>query len=183
MDKNPFGGKNPNSLYVPMSETEQEFIARLIEEEAFTVKVHGWGVVPNPSVTLGDLQVVIPLTLKFDRPEVPIPVKSFDLELQAHGMTMFREHQTTEYNGLPLYVGSGTIIQMVWHIGIKAIDPNVIKALRPGVRGLTSRQFDKDTGDLTLTGNMKLNEEKKKLLTLVRQGEAAIQAEKPGKPR
>ena len=182
-DKNAFGGGNPNSLYVPMSETEQEFIHRLMEEEAFTVRVHGWGVVPNPTVSLGDLQVVIPLTLRFDRPEVAIPVSSFDLELLAHGMSMFREKQPTEYDGKPLYVGSGTVIQMVWHIGIKAIDPNVIKALRPGVHGLTSRQFDKDTGSLTLEGNMKLNGEKRKLLQMVRQGEAAIQADKDSKVR
>lgn len=69
-ERNPFGGKNSHSLYVPMSETEQEFVSRLVETGDLIVKVHGWGVVPNPSVTLGDLQVIIPLTLKFDRPEV-----------------------------------------------------------------------------------------------------------------
>jgi len=182
-DRNALGGKNPNSLYVPMSETEQEFLSRLIEQEVLVVRIHGWGVVPNPTVTLGDLQVVIPLTLNFDRPEVPIQVSYFDLELLADDVSLFREKQPIEYGGLPVLVGSGTCIQMVWHIGIRAIDPKLIKSMMPGAKGLTSRQFDKDTGALTLTGNMKLTEGQRKLVALVREGEANVQAERDAKLR
>ena len=46
---------------------------------------------------------------------------------------------------------------MVWDISINAIDPKLIKSLMPQTIGLTSRRQDKDTGDLTVEGNMKLN--------------------------
>lgn len=181
-ERNAFGGKNPNSLYVPMSETEQELVSRLVETGDLQVKVHGWGIVPNPTVKLGDLQVVIPLTLKFDRPEVPIPLHYFDLELlTGSGISLYRERQSCEYDGKPLSVGSGTVIQMVWHIGIRAMDPKLVKMLMPGTVGLTSRRFDRDTGALTLTGNMDLDAEKKRLLEIVTQGEANVRAERDAK--
>jgi len=181
-DGNVLGGKNRNSLYVPMSETEQEFISRLIEAEDLMVQVHGWGVVPNPKVVLGDLQLVIPLTLRFDRPEVPIAVSFFDLELLTQaGISLFREKQPCEYGNQPVLVGAGTEIQMIWHIGIKAIDPKLLKSLMPGAKGLTSRMVDKDTGALTLTGNMKVNSDQRKLISLVREGEARVQAERDSK--
>jgi len=179
---NTFGGKNPNSLYVPMSETEQEFVSRLVESGDLVVKVHGWGVVPNPTVKLGDLQVVIPLTLKFDRPEIPIPVHHFDLELlTGSGISLYREKQPCEYDGQPLSVGSGTVIQMVWHIGIRAMDPKLVKMLMPGVVGLTSRRFDRDTGDITLTGNMSLDANQKNLIGIVTEGENNVRAERDAK--
>jgi hypothetical protein len=182
-DSNPLGGKNPNSLYVPMSEIEQEFVSRLKEKGDLQVRIHGWGIVPNPPVQIGDLQVVIPLTLRFDRPEVPIQVHSFDLELlTGSGVSLFREKQSCEYGGQPIMIGQGTEIQMVWHIGIRAMDPRLVKAYLPGAKGLTSRAFDKDTGDLTLLGNMNLNAEQKRLIKIVRDGEATIRAEKASKP-
>jgi hypothetical protein len=165
-----------------MSETEQELVSRLVESGDLIVKVHGWGVVPNPTVTVGDLQVIIPLTLKFDRPEIPIPVHHFDLELlTGSGISLYREKQPCEYGGQPLSVGSGTVIQMVWHIGIRAMDPKLVKMLMPGVVGLTSRRFDRDTGDLTLTGNMSLDAAQKKLIELVAKGEENLRAERDAK--
>jgi hypothetical protein len=181
-DHNAFGGKNSKSLYVPMSETEQEFVNRLVEAGDLQVRVHGWGIIPNPTVKHGDHQVVIPITLKFDRPEIPIPVKSFDLELlTGSGISLFRETQATEYDGKPLWVGAGTRIDMIWHVGIRAIDPKLIKALMPGTVGLTSRAFDRDTGVLTHLGNMKLSSAQKKLLGIVRKGEANVRADRDSK--
>jgi len=168
-----------------MSEIEQEFVSRLIEAKDLQVIVHGWGHVPNPPVTLGDLQLVIPLKLDFDRPATPIPVSYFDLELRtiSSGITLYRERQSAEYGNQPLLVGQGTSIQMVWHIGIRAIDPNLIKTQMPGVYGLTSRGFDKDTGALTFAGNMKLTESQKKLLVSVRKGEASVRQERDDKTK
>lgn len=181
-NRNTFGGKNPHSLYVPMSETEQELVSRLSETGDLIVRVHGWGVVPNPTVTVGDLQVVIPLTLKFDRPDVPIPVHHFDLELlTGSGISLYREKQPCEYGGQPIAVGAGTVIQMVWHIGIRAMDPKLVKMLMPGKVGLTSRRFDRDTGDLTSHGNMDLSSEQKKLIEIVEKGEANVRAERDAK--
>lgn len=182
-DNNPFGGKNPHGMYTPMSETEQEFVSRLAEKGDLQVKIHGWGIVPNPTVTIGDLRVVIPMTLRFDRPEIPVPVRQFDLELlTGSGVSLFRETQATEYGGQPLLVGAGTEIQMVWDIAIKVMDPKLVKMYLPGAKGLTSRLIDKDTGDLTLTGNMDLDTNQKRLLRLIRIGEHRIKAEKSNKP-
>jgi hypothetical protein len=178
-DRNPFGGKNPRSIYVPMSETEQEVISRLIETDALEVVIHGWGVIDKPKLTVGDAQVMIPLTLRFDRPEFPVPVHYFDLELRTRsGLSLFREQQPTVYNDKPLMVMAGTEISMVWHIGIKCMDPRLVKMLLPSATGLTSRVIDKETGKDTLLGNMKLDPAKAKTLDRVRRGEALVRANK-----
>ena len=172
---NAFGGKNPNSLYVPMSETEQEALSRLVEAGLLQVVVHGWGFFDAPKVIFGDAQVMIPLSMTFDRPETPMAVSHFDLELRTRtGITLFREKQTTEYAGQPLMISAGTALDMVWHIGIRAMDPALVKSLVPGATGLTSRLLDKDTGALTHTGNLKLSAEKRRLFDMVRRGEAKV---------
>ena len=61
------------------------------------------------------------------------------------------------------------------------MDPKLVKALMPGVKGLTSRAFDKDTGELTHTGNMKLDPTQHRLLAIVRQGEANLRADRESK--
>jgi hypothetical protein len=174
-NQNPFGGKNPFSLYVPMSETEQEFIHRLVASGDLLLKIHGWGFVPCPNIQVGDLQVVVPIDITFNAPEIPVPVHAFDLELCTHsGLTLFRESAGAVYDGQPLMVGAGTRVTMMWHIAIHNIDPQVIKAYMPGTVGLTSRTVDKDTGDITVLGNMRLGSEDQKLLHEVRRGEARV---------
>lgn len=181
-DRNPFGGKNPNSLYVPMTEIEQEFLSRLRDSGDLVLQIHGWGYILQPRFTIGDHQVVFPIDMVFDRPEVPIPVTHFDLELRAQsGLSFFREKQTVEYGGQPLWIGSGTQLSMMWHIGIRAIDPNVIRAYMPGTHGLTSRRLDRDTGALTLTGNMKLDGAQKRLIRYLTLGENSVQADRDKK--
>lgn len=172
---NIFGGKNPNSLYVPMSETEQEALSRLVEAGLLQVIIHGWGYFDAPKAIFGDGQIMIPLSMTFDRPETPMAVRYFDLELRTRtGISLFREKQTTEYAGQPIMVSAGVSLDMVWHIGIKVMDPALVKSLVPGAKGLTSRLIDKDTGALTSTGNMKMNAAKRRLLETVRRGEAAV---------
>jgi len=183
-NRNVFGGMNPFGVYVPMSETEQELLHRLVEANELVVILHGWGHFEAPKIAIGDAALHIPLTLQFDRPENPIPVYFFDLELQTRsGLTLYREKQPTVYGGQPIGVGAGTEIHMVWDIGIKCIDPQLVKRLMPGTSGLTSRLLDKDTGALTLTGNMKLDSAKAKLLKRVREGEARVRADKEAQLR
>jgi hypothetical protein len=61
------------------------------------------------------------------------------------------------------------------------MDPKLVKLLMPGKVGLTSRRFDRDTGDLTLTGNMSLDATQKKLIEVVAKGEANVRAERDAK--
>lgn len=172
---NAFGGGNAGSLYTPMSETEQEVLARLIESGTLRIHVVEWGVVNRPRVTFGDLRVSVAFRMEFDRPEVPMPVDHFDLELRTEdGRLLYKERQSAEYNGQPLQIAAGVYLDMIWDIAIRHMDPKLVKSVMPKAIGLTSRLIDKDTGAATLTGNMALNDETKALLIKLRKGEATV---------
>ena len=178
MDKNPFGGKK-GSLYTPMSEDEQEVLERLIQARDLDVIIKGWGFIRGvQGAVAGDLRLSLPLTLNFDRPDIPVPVYFFDLELRTgSGMLLFAQRQSTVYDKKPVMVGAGTTLHMVWDIAIHSMDPKVVKALKPGAVGLTSRWIDRDTGFMSLTGNVKMNDKEKRLLIQARTGEAAARAD------
>jgi len=188
--KNIFGGKNKNSLYTPMSEIEQEFISRVHEAGDFRIHVLDWGVVNAPRLTLGDLRASFVFNLNFTAPAVPQNLWYLDLELRhSSGQLFFKERQPTTVGGQPMLVGAGMALTLAWDIAVKAMDNRLIKSLMPGVLGLTSRLQDRDTGDITLLGNMKLNSVEKKALNLLRRGEASVrdwsrnQVKKAGNPR
>ena len=174
---NIFGGKNAGSLYTPMSEVEQEAVARLVESGDLQVIVVGWGYVQKPRITFGDLRVSVAFRLMFDRPEAPIPVHYLDLERRTGaGALLFKDRQPTMYGGNPIQVAQGVFIDLVWDIAVKSIDPALVKALVPSATGLTSRFQDKDTGRMTLTGNMRLSAGEREVLRRLRAGEAAAKA-------
>lgn len=171
-DENPFGGKNPHGMYTPMSEVEQECLMHLVESGDLRVHVLDWGIVNQPRARFGDGRLQVAFRLSFNRPEVPQPVYYFDLELRTvSGILLYKERQSVMYDGKPVSVAAGVFFDMVWDIGIRSIDPKVVKAILPYVQGLTSRLQDKDTGDMTLTGNMKLKSHQKKLLQGLRVAE------------
>lgn len=178
--KNAFGGGNESSLYVPMSETEQEVIARLIESQNLRVIIHGWGVIEDPKISAGDKRISIPISVGFHPSGGPILVHSFELELATKtGITLFREKQSALYDGKPVLIEPGTEIQMIWDIGIRNMDPKVVKAILPSALGLTSRMIDKETGRSTTRGNYKgLDAGRQRLLETIRRGEEAIRSKK-----
>lgn len=172
MDKNAFGGKNKNSLYIPMSEIEQEVISRLIENKNLKLIIHEWGYVEHPTVTFGDKNLHVFFKLVFDRPENPMPVHYFDLELQTRsGYCLSKQRMNTEYGGQPILVKQGLELDMVWDISIRHIDPNFIKQVMPHVTGLTSRLQDSTTRDFTVLGNMKLDKDLKEKAYSIRNTE------------
>jgi hypothetical protein len=174
---NMFGGKNASSLYTPMSEVEQETVARLVESGDMRVIIVGWGYIDRPRITFGDMRISIPFRLHFDRPEAPIPVHYLDLELRTgSGALLFRDRQPTVYGGNPILVAQGVFMDMVWDIAVKSIDPALVKAVVPGAVGLTSRFQDRDTGEMTLTGNMNLSSDERAILRRLRAGEAAAKS-------
>lgn len=179
-DKNPFGGGNPRGLYVPITEDEQESIQRLVESQTLEIVVHPWGIVSRPSkVVVGDKRVAINFGLFFTAPEEPLAVRTIDLELRAMGgITLFRKpYPTLMPDGSPLFIQRGFSIELQWDIAIDHIDPQLVKSLKPGALGLTSRRLDRDTGARTFEGNMKLEPHRRKLLHYVDSGEAKVQAE------
>jgi hypothetical protein len=174
-DQNPFGGKNPHGVYVPMTETEQELLSRLVERDDLVVVVKDWGIVFQPGVKFGDHRVSVMFRLSFDRPSPPIPVYYFDLELKTRaGVLLYAARQSLVYDNQPMLIGAGLDLDLAWDIAIHHMDPKVVKALMPSAIGLTSRRIDKDTGEATAQGNMQLDSSQKKLLNLVTKGEERI---------
>jgi len=176
---NILGGKNEGSLYVPLSEDEQEALSRLIEADDLEVVVVGWGILTKPKVTLGDKRMAIRFTLNFNAPDVPMKVWYFDLELRTRsGLTLHVERHPTLYGNEPITVYSGISMEMIWDIAIDRLPPTLVKMIKPGSMGLTSRFTDRDTGDYDPTGgNMKLTPEQKAALQSVQKGAEFIRNE------
>jgi len=176
-DRNMFGGGNAQSMYTPMSEDEQEVLARLVETEDLHVHIAGWGWVHNPKMTCGDLRVAIPISITFQAPAVPMPVTTLTMELwTGAGLLLFRKEYDVRQGNQPLMIGAGIQFTWVWDIAIKHMDPDLVKAYKPGATGLTSRWQDKDTGAFTHLGNSKLSSKERKALHLLRTGEAQVQS-------
>ena len=173
---NILGGKNAGSLYVPMSEDEQEVLTRLIEADDLEVVIVGWGILTKPKVTLGDKRLAIQITLNFNAPDQPMKVWFFDMELRTRsGLILHAERHPTVYGGEPIVVYSGISLDMVWDIAIDRIPPAVVKMIKPSSVGLTSRFTDKDTGEYDPKGgNMKLTPEQKAALQQVQEGNKMV---------
>jgi hypothetical protein len=64
---------------------------------------------------------------------------------------------------------------MIWDIAIDRISLAVVKMIKPGASGLTSRWTDRDTGDMDRSGgNMNLNDEQKKKIRHLAEAKAKI---------
>ena len=175
---NLFGGANSKGLYVPMSDDEQEVIHRLIEAEDLVLFIHGWGRLDRPRFLVGDHRIGVQFRLTFNRPAKPMPVYFFDLELKTRsGISLCKERLPTMYNGQPVAVQAGMFLDMQWDIALHSMDPRLVKLLKPGAIGLTSRRQDKDTGQMTAQGNMKLDANQKAALHALEEAQAANRAE------
>lgn len=174
-DKNAFGGGNKNSLYVPLSEIEQEVLHILKERGDYRVKVHGWGFVEDPKVTVGDLRVAVHFQLCFNKPKEALPLYYLDLTLlTGSGRILHKGRMETKVNNQPLMVQDGIVVDFTWDIALKGLDPKLVREVLPHTTGLTSRQQDALTGDFTSEGNMKLTPHQKNLLRTLRAGEALV---------
>ena len=154
-DGNIFGGKNPHGLYVPMSDDEIEVISRLVESDLLEVVIHGWGVCENPTIEFGDKRVKIRLRIDFN---INAEVFFFDMELRLRegGKTLFRKTEPTLVDGKPFIAIAGGYLDMDWDISIDHMDPALVKEIKPGAFGLTSRRLDRDTKEPTIEGNLTL---------------------------
>lgn len=182
-EKNVFGGANPHGLYVPMTEDEQEVLDRLAETQDLEIVIHGWGIVRNPAVSFGDHRVGLVFTLDFHKPATPIPVHFFDLELRVTsiGKTLLRKRYPLEANGNPLMIGAGLSITLSWDIAIDHMAPELVKAIKPGAMGLTTRRLDPVTGLRTVTGNMDLEAHHKRLAGFLDRKSAALEQQDEAK--
>jgi hypothetical protein len=157
-----------------MSEDEQEVLQRLVETSDLRVVINGWGHIDAPAVIVGDARIAVVLDLTFSKPAVPIPVRFFDLELQTGaGLCLYKNRELLK-GGEPMLVGAGLHLVFAWDVMIHHMDPKLVKMLKPGAIGLTSRRLDRDTGEATLTGNMDVTPHQKKLLGHIKEGENKV---------
>lgn len=187
-DTNPFGGKNPNGMYVPITDDELDVLARLAEAREFRVVIKDWGYVEGfspgrynpatfngqPLVSFGDKRISFYFRMNFNAPAVPQPNWYFDMEVWALGMRLFpgseRDDKNphpgrlpTEYAGKPITIVAGMHLDMALDVAIDKIDPKVVKTVRPKALGLTTRH-----------GNMRLDLERQRILRLTQKGESDV---------
>ncbi len=178
--QNPFGGKNPHGLYVPMSDDELEVLARLAAAREFILVIKDWGRVTNfepghfdaatwngsPLVTFGDKRISFYFTMAFSAPEIPQPNWFFDMEVWALGFKLFEKRMPTEMSGSPLLIGKDLVLSWAFDVAIDTIDPAIVKTVKPKAIGLTTRH-----------GNMHLDVEHQRLLARLRSDEATVRRE------
>lgn len=175
-DENLFGGKNPHGAYVPLTETEQEVLHRLVNTQDLVVEIKGFGTCEEPQVRVGDHRVQVIIDHVFDRPEIPRDTYWLDLCLKtrATGIRLFQHRYATVHDGLPVKLGGGLRLGFQWDIALSHLDPKLVKKIKPGALGLTSRVLDKETGDRTFRGNMNLTPDQEKVLAAMRQNEKRL---------
>ena len=177
-DRNPFGGKNPHGMYVPLTDTELEVLERLADAQEFKVVVKDWGFVtgfrrgryneqwhmsPTPLVVFGDKRISFYFRMNFNAPIVPQPNWYFDMEVWALGYRLFSQRMPTEHAGKPIQVAAGMFLDMALDVALDRIDPKIIKAVKPKAWGLTTKH-----------GNMRLDSYHQRLLVETQEGEKKV---------
>jgi len=185
--RNPFGGKNPNGMYVPMTDEEIEVLHRLAEAEEYKIVIKGegnngesieWGYVTGfkvgkypgpqgyygqPIVTIGDKRLTFIFRMDFKAPALPQPNWFFDMQVWAVGRCLFKERLPTANGGQPIQVVAGIHHDFALDVAIDQIDPKLVKEIKPKAIGLTTRH-----------GNMRLDSFTRRLLYKTQQGEKAV---------
>lgn len=175
--RNPFGGKNPHGMYVPLTDDELEVIERLVLSGEFKIIVRGWGRVENfqlgrydratyagaPIITFGDKRISFYFRMNYTAPAVPQPNWYFDMEVWALGHKLFEQRMPTEHGGQPIQIVAGIFNDFALDIALDQIDPRIVKEIKPKAIGLTTRQ-----------GNMRLDLAGQRLLASTRAGEKAV---------
>lgn len=178
-NRNPFGGKNPHGMYVPMTDTELEALGRLAEAGEFSLVIKNWGHItgflpghynpntwhmnPRPLVVFGDKRISFYFRMSLNAPVVPQPNWYFDMEVWALGHRLFSQRMPTESAGKPIQVVAGLDLDLALDVAIDTIDPRIVKEVLPKTVGLTTRH-----------GNMRLDSAHQKLLAQTQAGEKFV---------
>jgi len=179
MNTNPFGGKNKNGMYVPMTDDEMEVLSRVATAGEFNLHIKDWGRITgfklgrfhpetwqgNPLVVFGDKRISFYFVMNFTAPIVPQPNWFFDCEVWALGRLMTKHRLPTEQGGKPINIVAGQTMALALDIAIDQINPNFVKKVKPQAIGLTTRH-----------GNMKLDLATQKLLHQTQEGEARVRS-------
>lgn len=158
-ETNPLGGKNPNGLYVPLSEDELEASYRAAER-GIVVKVEGWGSYPAEKFHVGEHRVGVEFALRCPEDRV-LGMTTENLRLQVEttdGIPLFSCATSAELHGRPVHLLPEQEFGLTLEIEVHHCNPEVVKTLKSGATGLTSRRIDPHTGRWDGTGNMRLDE-------------------------
>lgn len=185
--RNPFGGKNPHGMYVPMTEDEIEALYRIAEAGEFKIVIKGentqgqsieWGYVDKfrvgrypgpglyagqPIVTIGDKRLSFFFRMDFTAPALPQSNYFFDMEVWALGHMLFRNRFPTVNGGNPIQVCAGMFHDFALDVAIDQIDPKIVKEVKPRALGLTTRH-----------GNMRLDAHHRRLLVTTQKNEQTV---------
>jgi len=166
-------------LYVPITEDEQEVLQRIVDSQTLRITVYPWKIMVIPTwVGVGDKRLALKFEIPFTEVTKPTVVRSMDLELTAYtGVKLIRKpYPTFLSDGTPLVVDSDLILSLQWDVAIDHLDPALVKMVKPGTLGLTSRRLDPVTGARTLMGNMRYKDgERRGLLRFLEEGERKVQ--------
>lgn len=187
-NQNPFGGKNPHGMYVPLTDVEMEVLLRLAQEGEFKLVVKGWKeidnfilvpsstirmidpsqpIAPHSLVTFGDKRISFYFSIQVqDNDTVPRKNFYFDMEVWAKGFLLFSQRMPTQIGGEPIAIYERAFWNLALDVALDRIDPAIVKAIKPATVGLTTRH-----------GNMHLDTNHQKLLHSVRTGEKAVRDE------
>jgi len=180
---NPFGGKNPHGLYVPMSSDEQEVLERLVLSNDIVVHLtsHRCDPMSPTRIQFGDHRICVYFTVPAGTFQKEVPVPFLDLELRTGaGLLLFSKQMNVGNVCMPQDIG----LDLAWDISIRYMDPDLVRILKPGAFGLTSLRQDRDTKDMTITGNFqRISTTDRKLLDLLEEGERRLRMTTLPKPR
>ena len=170
---NIFGGGNKNSLYIPISDDEQEVIHRLLAANDLQIEIEGWGIVNSFRARVGDLNVAFEFQITIPMPEEAVEVFYLDLKLATRSGLLLKAERMAivQMDGKGILMGGNNTVHLEWAMSLAGIDPTIVKLLKPGAIGLTSRRLDKDTGEFSKKGNMKLTKEQIAAMQLLQSGQ------------
>lgn len=125
------------SQYVPLTETEQDVIQRMIEGQDIYVEVVDWGYHESPKIIAGDKRIQVAFPMEFVKPVgVTIPVYYFKLRLKDRsGRILAETVESTVFNNQPLPITAGTVISLIWDLALDKVSPELQKMVLPGIRG------------------------------------------------
>jgi hypothetical protein len=187
-NQNPFGGKNPHGMYVPLTDVEMEVLLRLAQEGEFKLVVKGWKeftnfilvpystvrmidpsqpIAPHSLVTFGDKRISFYFSIVVpDNDSVPRKNFYFDMEVWAKGFLLFSQRMPTQIGGEPIAIFDRAFWNLALDVALDMIDPAIVKAIKPATVGLTTRQ-----------GNMHLDTSHQKMLHMLKLGEKSVRDE------
>lgn len=123
--------------YTPLRDDEQDVLHRVLKERGqVRVEVQGWGYAPYPTITIGDKRIQVCFPWTFTAPAHPVQVPAFHMRLcTSDGRVLYEETQSTLGNGRYLVVQEGLTVQFQWDISIGALNGDLMRSIKPGVKG------------------------------------------------